>query len=126
MDRTSFFSPQAGRRIDVPRAAHARFAIGDVVCHREYDFRGVVFDIDPVFANSEAWYLSIPEDLRPDRDQPYYHLLAESEEESYIAYVSQQNLIRDNEGDPVHHPALDRLFERFEGNRYQLRAGLSH
>jgi heat shock protein HspQ len=126
MDRTSFFSPQAGRRIDVPRAARARFAIGDVVCHREYDFRGVVFDIDPVFANSEAWYLSIPEDLRPDRDQPYYHLLAESEEESYIAYVSQQNLVRDIEGDPVHHPALDRLFERFEGNRYQLRAGLSH
>ncbi len=126
MDRTSFFSPQAGRRIDVPRAARARFAIGDVVCHREFDFRGVVFDIDPVFAHSDAWYESIPEDMRPDRDQPYYHLLAESEENSYIAYVSQQNLMPDTEGDPVHHPALDQLFERFEGNRYQLRASLSH
>ena len=126
MDRTSFFSPQAGRRIDVPRAARARFAIGDVVRHRDYDFRGVIFDIDPVFANSEEWYEAIPQDVRPDRDQPYYHLFAESEEESYIAYVSQQNLVRDTEGDPVEHPALPQVFEPFDGARYRLRAGLSH
>lgn len=109
----------------MPRAAHARFAIGDVVRHRELDFRGVVFDIDPVFANSEEWYQSIPQERRPKRDQPYYHLFAESEEESYIAYVSQQNLIRDTEARPVEHPALPRLFEQFDGGRYPLRAGLS-
>lgn len=125
MDRTSFFSPQAGRRIDVPRAAHARFAIGDVVRHRDYDFRGVVFDVDPVFANSEEWYESIPQDVRPDRDQPYYHLFAESDEESYIAYVSQQNLIRDTDASPVEHPGLPQVFDRFDSGRYQLRAGLS-
>ena len=80
MDRASFFSPQAGRRIDAPRSTRARFAIGDVVRHRLFDFRGVVFDIDPVFANSEEWYQSIPEDVRPHREQPFYHLLAENAE----------------------------------------------
>jgi len=126
MDKISFFSPQAGRRIDVPRAAHARFAIGDVLRHREFDFRGVVFDVDPVFANSEEWYESIPAELRPHREQPYYHLFAENGEESYIAYVSQQNLVPDTDGAPVEHPALEQVFEPFDGARYRLRAGLSH
>jgi heat shock protein HspQ len=126
MDRASFFSPQAGRRIDAPRASRARFAIGDVVRHKHFDFRGVVFDIDPVFANSEEWYESIPQDVRPLREQPFYHLFAENGDSSYIAYVSQQNLIGDASGDPVDHPALDQLFEDFDGARYLLRRGLSH
>jgi heat shock protein HspQ len=109
MDKTTFFSPTAGRRISTPRAAQARFTIGDVVCHRSFDFRGVVFDVDPVFANSEEWYQSIPEDLRPNREQPYYHLFAENGEDSYIAYVSQQNLVADTEGAPVEHPEPLRL-----------------
>lgn len=125
MDRTRVFSPQAGRHIQMPRAAQARFAIGDVVRHRSFDFRGVIFDIDPVFANSEEWYQSIPEDMRPNREQPYYHLFAENGEESYIAYVSQQNLVPDTEG-AVEHPALAQVFERFDGARYRLRAGLRH
>jgi heat shock protein HspQ len=126
MDKISFFSPQAGRRIDVPRAAHARFSIGDVLRHREFDFRGVVFDIDPVFANSEEWYESIPAELRPKREQPYYHLFAENGEESYIAYVSQQNLVLDADGGGIDHPALAQVFEPFDGARYRLRAGLRH
>jgi len=125
MDRTSFFSPQAGRHLDVPRAARARFAIGDMVRHREFDFRGVVFDVDPVFANSEEWYQSIPLERRPERDQPYYHLFAESEDESYIAYVSQQNLVRDTDASPLEHPGLPQVFDRFDGGRYQLRQRLS-
>ena len=126
MDRASFFSPQAGRRIEVPRASRARFAIGDIVRHKLYDFRGVVFDIDPVFANSEEWYESIPKEARPPREQPYYHLFAENDESSYIAYVSQQNLMADSSGDPVEHPALEDIFEDFDGGRYRLRHGLSH
>ena len=125
MDRSSFFSPQAGRRIETPLAAQANFAIGDVVRHRLFDFRGVVFDIDPVFANSEEWYQSIPEDVRPEREQPFYHLFAEGEENSYIAYVSQQNLLRDMEGEPVEHPAIAQLFKDFDGERYLLRPTLS-
>ncbi len=126
MNRASFFSPQAGRVIDAPRQTRARFAIGDVVRHRNHDFRGVVFDIDPVFANSEEWYESIPADVRPKRDQPYYHLLAENEESSYVAYVSQQNLMEDAEGGPVEHPSVPQLFEEFDDGHYRLRRGLAH
>lgn len=126
MDRSLFYSPQAGRRIEVPRHAEARFGIGDVVRHRLFDFRGVVFDIDPVFANSEDWYEAIPQDLRPRRDQPFYHLLAENEDSSYVAYVSQQNLLQDRSGDPVDHPNVAELFEDFSEGRYRLRRGLSH
>ena len=126
MDRTQFFSAQAGRTIDVPRNASARFGIGDVVRHRMFDFRGVIFDIDPVFANSEEWYQSIPEHIRPDRDQPYYHLLAENEESSYVAYVSQQNLLADGTNGPVGHPEIPQMFEEFEAGRYRVRRKLTH
>ena len=99
----------------------ARFAIGDVVRHRLFDFRGVIFDVDPVFANSEEWYQAIPETLRPRKDQPFYHLLAENSDSSYVAYVSQQNLIVDDTDEPVDHPAISDMFERREGSRYRLR-----
>lgn len=126
MDRSEFFSPQAGRTVVAPRANAARFAIGDVVRHRLFDFRGVVFDIDPVFANSEEWYDSIPKHIRPPREQPFYHLLAENDESSYVAYVSQQNLVPDAEGGPVDHPQIAQLFEPFSDGRYPMRRGLSH
>ncbi|TYC91880.1 heat shock protein HspQ [Novosphingobium sp. BW1] len=126
MNRASFFSPQAGRVIDAPRQMRARFAIGDIVRHRDHDFRGVVFDIDPVFANSEEWYESIPVEIRPRREQPFYHLLAEADDSSYVAYVSQQNLMADDEGGPVDHPSLAQIFEDYRNGRYQLRRSLAH
>jgi heat shock protein HspQ len=126
MDRSHFYSPQAGRRIETPRHCEARFAIGDVVRHRLFDFRGVVFDIDPVFANSDDWYEAIPKDLRPRRDQPFYHLLAENEDSSYVAYVSQQNLLEDSDGGPVDHPSVTELFDDFAEGRYRLRRSLTH
>ncbi|WP_454597429.1 heat shock protein HspQ [Qipengyuania sp. SM2507] len=126
MDRAQFFSPQAGRTIDAPQLARTRFAIGDVVRHRMFDFRGVIFDIDPVFANSEEWYDSIPEGIRPDRNQPFYHLFAETDESSYTAYVSQQNLVSDSLGGPVEHPEVDQMFEQFEDGRYRVRRSLTH
>jgi heat shock protein HspQ len=126
MNRASYFSAQAGRMIDAPRTARTRFAIGDVVRHRLHHFRGVVFDIDPVFANSEEWYESIPAEVRPRREQPYYHLLAESEDSSYVAYVSQQNLLEDGEGGPVDHPSIPQLFEDFAEGHYRMRRGMAH
>ena len=105
-------------KIDMPRAT---FALGDVVRHKIFDFRGVIFDVDPVFANSEEWYESIPESLRPRKDQPFYHLLAENSESTYTAYVSQQNLVRDDTDEPVDHPAIAELFEPLADGRYQLR-----
>ena len=104
----------------------AKFRIGEVVRHRIFPFRGVVFDIDPVFANSEEWYQAIPEDVRPARDQPFYHLLAENSDSSYIAYVSQQNLIRDESDEPVDHPAIEGLFDDYVDGRYQLRREHRH
>ena len=107
-------------------ARTAKYMIGQVVRHRLHPFRGVVFDIDPEFSNSEEWYESIPEDSRPNKDQPFYHLLAENDDSSYVAYVSQQNLQADGEGGPVEHPSLEQLFEDFKGGRYRLRRGLTH
>ena len=126
MDDAEFYSPQAGRKVQAPRHARARFAIGDIVRHRLYDFRGVVFDIDPVFANSDEWYEQIPEDMRPRRDQPFYHLLAENEESSYVAYVSQGNLQIDRDGEPIDHPNVEQLFDQFDAGRYRLRRSLTH
>jgi heat shock protein HspQ len=126
MEPSEFFLPQAGRIIQAPLNSKARFGIGDVVKHRLYDFRGVVFDIDPVFANSEEWYDSIPLDMRPKREQPFYHLLAENDDSTYVAYVSQQNLLLDKDGGPVDHPGIAQLFEAFSGGRYNLRRSLTH
>ena len=106
--------------------SQARFGIGDVVRHRLFDFRGVVFDVDPVFANSEEWYEAIPEAIRPSKDQPFYHLLAENSEQSYVAYVSQQNLIADESDEPIDHPSIDAYFNGFDGSRYQLRPEHRH
>jgi heat shock protein HspQ len=104
----------------------ARYGIGDVVRHRLLDFRGVIFDVDPEFANSDEWYDAIPENMRPAKDQPFYHLLAENAESSYIAYVSQQNLVADVDGDPIDHPAIGSLFEAFDGSRYPLKRQHRH
>jgi len=104
----------------------ARFAIGEVVRHRIFDFRGVVFDVDPEFANTDEWYEAIPENLRPRKDQPFYHLLADNSETAYVAYVSQQNLIPDDSGEPVDHPAIGGMFERLDEGGYQLKELLRH
>lgn len=104
-----------------PEVTETQFSIGDVVRHRIFDFRGVIFDIDPVFANSEDWYQSIPESVRPSRDQPFYHLFAENADSSYIAYVSQQNLLPDTEHGPVTHPGIDAVFEGWTGQRYEMK-----
>ena len=96
----------------------AKFSVGQVVRHRLYPFRGIVFDIDPVFANTEEWWLSIPPERRPRKDQPFYHLLAENAETEYIAYVSEQNLLPDDSGKPLRHPQVKDLFRRQADGSY--------
>ena len=100
-------------------ARTARFKIGDVVKHRVYPFRGVIFDVDPVFANTEEWLQSIPAELRPRKDQPFYHLLAENAETTYVAYVSEQNLLPDETGKPCRHPLVAEMFAAFDGLGYR-------
>ena len=97
------------------------FNIGDVVKHKVYKFRGVIVDIDPEFSNTEEWYQSIPEESRPRKDQPFYHLLAENSESFYSAYVSQQNLLPDSESGPINHPEIDKLFSDVSNGRYILK-----
>jgi heat shock protein HspQ len=99
-----------------------KFQLGQVVRHRVYPFRGVIFDVDPTFSNTDEWWESIPEDVRPRKDQPYYHLLAVSERGSYVAYVSEQNLVPDPEGGPVAHPNLSDIFGELHDGHYELRA----
>ena len=96
----------------------AKFRIGEVVRHRHFPFRGVIYDVDPVYANTEEWWLSIPEEVRPSRDQPFYHLLAENEETTYVAYVSEQNLVLDESGVPVSHPHVSLMFAGVKDGRY--------
>jgi heat shock protein HspQ len=104
----------------------AKFAIGQVVKHRVFPFRGVIFDVDPQFANSEEWWQSIPAEVRPSKDQPFYHLLAENAQSSYVAYVSEQNLLPDETGEPVGHPQAALIFEEFQSGRYQLKPRVTH
>jgi heat shock protein HspQ len=103
------------------KARVAKFQIGQIVRHRIYPFRGVIFDIDPEFANTDEWYESIPEDRRPRKDQPFYHLFAENAESEYIAYVSEQNLLPDESGEPVRHPQVAEVFEKDESGSYRRR-----
>ncbi len=104
----------------------AKFAIGQVVRHRVFPFRGVIFDVDPVFANTDDWWEQIPEDVRPSKDQPFYHLLAENAQSSYVAYVSEQNLLPDESGEPVGHPHTDLIFDEFKPGRYHLKTRITH
>ena len=111
---------------DAPVFATAKFQIGQVVRHRIYPFRGVIFDVDPQFANTEEWWNAIPEESRPRKDQPFYHLYAENDTSYYVAYVSEQNLIMDESGEPVDHPEVGEMFSTLSDGRYQLHAELRH
>ena len=104
----------------------AKYKIGQVVKHRVFPFRGVVFDIDPVFNNTEEWYEAIPAEVRPSKDQPFYHLFAENAESEYIAYVSEQNLLPDTTGEPIRHPQVTEVFERDDQGSYKPRNSLMH
>ncbi len=103
----------------------AKYRLGQVVRHRRHPFRGVVFDVDAEFANTEEWYAAIPEEARPAKDQPFYHLLAENDQSYYIAYVSEQNLVPDMSGEPIEHPDLHEMFGEMENGVYALQAQLN-
>ena len=104
----------------------AKFSIGEIVRHRLYPFRGVVVDVDPEFDNTDEWYESIPPEVRPHKEQPFYHLLAENADSYYTAYVSQQNLVHDESEEPVDHPAIAGLFTGISDGRYNLRREHRH
>ncbi|WP_091135065.1 heat shock protein HspQ [Microvirga guangxiensis] len=108
------------------KASLAKFAIGQVVRHRLFDFRGLIFDVDPEFDNTEEWWLSIPEDARPRKDQPFYHLFAENAETEYIAYVSEQNLMLDHSDEPLRNPMIEEMFVRQPNGGYRAKPMLAN
>ncbi len=100
---------------------NGKYSIGQVVKHRIYPFRGVIFDVDPVFSHTEEWWQSIPENVRPRKNQPYYHLFAENDSSYYVAYVSEQNLLADDSGEPVGHPEVSEIFGDLNDGFYEVR-----
>ncbi|RFZ86646.1 heat shock protein HspQ [Shinella sp. WSJ-2] len=106
---------------------NAKFAIGDIVRHRVFPFRGVIFDVDPEFANTEEWWNAIPAEIRPSKDQPFYHLFAENADSEYVAYVSEQNLVPDDSGQPIRHPQVRALMDVDQGHyRWKEETGVFH
>ncbi len=118
--------PRKSKKSSAKKVRSAKFMVGNVVRHRFFPFRGVIFDIDPVFNNTEEWWLSIPEEMRPRKDQPFYHLFAENAETTYIAYVSEQNLLPDDTGTPVKHPQVKEMFARDNRGGYRALYLQSH
>ncbi len=110
-----------GCMTDAAKGRLARFGIGQVVRHRIFPFRGVIFDVDPVFNNTEEWWQAIPEEIRPAKDQPFYHLFAENDESEYIAYVSEQNLLPDTSGRPLRHRQIENVLEPKGDGSYRFR-----
>ena len=104
----------------------AKFRIGQVVKHRVFPFRGLIYDVDPVFDNTDEWYEAIPRSMRPHKDQPFYHLYAQNDESTYEAYVSEQNLLVDDSDEPMRHPEVEREFERDGDGSYRARRLLTH
>lgn len=97
---------------------HAGFTIGQIIHHRLFDYRGVIFDVDPVFQGDEEWYQNVAR-TRPPRDRPWYHVLVDGDYR--ITYVAERNLESDDSGNPVHHPALNEFFTAFDNGSYVSR-----
>jgi len=93
----------------------ANFAIGDVVHHRLFDYRGVIYDVDPSFQLSEEWYEAIAKS-RPPKDEPWYRVLVHNG--IHETYVAERNLEACTAGEPVSHPLVDTLFDEFVDGRY--------
>lgn len=119
-------TPTANDKASLKDTPIANFTVGDVVKHRMFDFRGVIYDVDPTYSNDDDWYEAIPKELRPRKDQPFYHLFAENNDSSYIAYVSQQNLVADGISGPINHPQIRDIFGEWNEDHYQLRAQLKN
>ncbi|MBF9234558.1 heat shock protein HspQ [Microvirga alba] len=108
------------------KASSAKFSIGQVVRHRLFEFRGLIFDVDPEFDNTEEWWLAIPEEIRPPKEQPFYHLFAENAETEYIAYVSEQNLLLDHSSEPLRNPLIGEMFTLDQSGLYRAKPILTN
>lgn len=104
-------------------AKRASFGIGQVVHHRLFHYRGVVFDVDPDFQGSDEWFEKNVKAGNPSREEPWYHILID--QDGRVAYVAERNLEADGSDDPVEHPLLENFFKGFDGDHYQPRQTLN-
>ena len=95
--------------------ARGRFGVGQVICHRLFDYRGAIIDVDPVFQGSDEWYDSMSK-TRPPKDEPWYHVLVH--EATHRTYVAERNLEPDESHQPISHPEIGDFFSEFRGGRY--------
>ncbi|MBT6273680.1 MAG: heat shock protein HspQ [Chromatiales bacterium] len=92
----------------------AAFAIGIVICHQRFGYRGVIVDVDAVFSGSDQWYEQVARS-RPPKDRPWYHVLVDGGQRTYVA---ERHLVDDPSGHPVSHPELLDYFDAYEDGRY--------
>lgn len=99
----------------------ARFFVGQLVHHRTFDYRGVVFDVDATFQGTDEWYETVARS-RPPKNQPWYHVLVD--QATHVTYVAERNLEADNANTPIAHPLVTEIFDPFQGDRYPLKGGV--
>ena len=92
-----------------------KFAIGQLVHHRLFDYRGVIADVDATFQGTDEWYEQVARS-RPPKDKPWYHVLVDDAE--HMTYVAERNLEPDQRSDPIEHPLIDHFFSDFENGHY--------
>ena len=95
--------------------SQAKFAVGQLVHHRLFDYRGVIFDVDPVFSGSDEWYEQVARS-RPPKDRPWYHVLVHGA--GHETYVAERNLEPDSTEEPIEHPELSDYFGDFRNGAY--------
>lgn len=97
---------------------HARFRIGQIIHHRLFDYRGVIFEVDPEFSLTDEWYDQVARS-RPPRDKPWYHVLVDGA--SHSTYVAEQNLDDSSDLAEIRNPAVADYFSGFENGYYLSR-----
>jgi len=106
----------------VTSISRAKFAVGDLIHHRLFKYRGVIVDVDPQFQSTDEWYEAVAKS-RPPKDRPWYHVLVH--DAMRTTYVSEKNLDHADSAAPINHPMLHGFFSRFENGRY-IRDGLTN
>ena len=96
----------------------AHFYIGQLVQHKLFGYRGVVFNVDAEFSGDEHWYEEVAQS-RPPKDKPWYHVLPSGQQ--HTTYVAERNLEADGVDSPIEHPLIATFFDDFVDGEYVIR-----
>jgi heat shock protein HspQ len=101
----------------MPVADQARFSVGQIVRHKLFGYRGVIFEIDPYFMLSEEWYQQVAKS-HPPKDEPWYHVMVDNA--MHTTYVAQQNMGPSDSTQPIDHPQIDELLGNYQDGHYSI------